>query len=145
MNDNLKLSGKLSITHLDCNGNVLNQINKSNLIVTAGKEWVAALIETGSGTAMTHMGIGTSATAPTITDTTLGTQAARVAFDSDARVDASITYVATFGAGVGTGSIVEAGLFNASSGGTMLSRTTFTAVDKAAADTLEISWTVSVG
>jgi len=50
----------------------------------------------------------------------------------------------TFGAGVGTGAVTEAGIFNASSAGTMLCRTTFSVINKAAADTLGITWTVTV-
>jgi hypothetical protein len=53
-------------------------------------------------------------------------------------------YVASFPAGTGTGAIVEAGLFNASSGGDMLCRTTFAVVNKGANDSITITWTVTV-
>ena len=47
-------------------------------------------------------------------------------------------------AGTGTGAVVEAGVLNASSGGTLLCRTVFAVVNKGAADTLKITWTVTV-
>ncbi len=52
-------------------------------------------------------------------------------------------YVATFSAGEGTGAVTEAGIFNASTSGTMLCRTVFSVVNKAAGDTLQVTWTVT--
>ena len=55
-----------------------------------------------------------------------------------------MTYVASFGAGDGTGAITEAGLFNAASGGDMLCRTTFSVVNKGSQDSMTITWEVTV-
>jgi hypothetical protein len=52
--------------------------------------------------------------------------------------------VATFGAGVATGAITEAGVFNALTAGTMLCRTVFSVINKGALDTLVITWKVTV-
>ena len=49
-----------------------------------------------------------------------------------------------FAAGSGTGAITEAGVFNASSGGTMLCRTVFSVVNKGADDSMTITWTITV-
>jgi hypothetical protein len=56
----------------------------------------------------------------------------------------AITYTATFGAGTATGAVVEAGIFNASSGGTMLCRTVFPVINKNAGDSLAVTWVVTV-
>jgi hypothetical protein len=56
----------------------------------------------------------------------------------------TVTYVSTFAAGNATGTLVEAGLFNASVAGTMLARTTFTAIPKGAGDTLTITWVLTI-
>jgi len=56
----------------------------------------------------------------------------------------NFTYVATFGAGTGTGAVTEAGLFNAASGGTMLCRTVFPVVNKQSGDSMTVSWVVTV-
>jgi len=93
---------------------------------------------------MSHMAIGTGSTPAAAGDSALGTQAARVALTSTTVTNAEVAYVATFGAGTGTGAITEAGLFNASSGGTMLCRTVFSVVNKGSSDSMTITWTVTV-
>ena len=99
-----------------------------------------------TATAMTHMAVGTGSTAAVIGDTTLGTEiaASRVALTSTVASTNTIVYVATFGSGVGTGAVTEAGIFNASSAGTMLCRTVFSVVNKAAGDTMNITWTITI-
>jgi hypothetical protein len=57
---------------------------------------------------------------------------------------AVVTYTATFNPGVATGAITEAAVLNASTGGTMLNRSTFPVVNKAAGDTMTITWTVTL-
>jgi hypothetical protein len=56
----------------------------------------------------------------------------------------TIEYVALFPAGTGTGTVTEAGVFNNSSGGTMLCRTVFGVVTKDAGDSMSITWTITV-
>ena len=53
--------------------------------------------------------------------------------------------VGNWAAGDGTNAaITEAGVFNAASTGTMYSRATFTAINKGASDTLQITWTYTL-
>jgi|TARA_R110001583_G_scaffold168228_1_gene321041 hypothetical protein len=118
-----------------------------NLVVTAGKGFVATrMIGTGAGV-MSHMEVGTGTTDPAAGNTTLesAVSSSRTAFTSSAAVSgAVVTYITAFAAGTGTGALTEAGIFNASSGGTMLCRTEFSVVNKGAADTMTITWTVTV-
>jgi len=93
---------------------------------------------------MTHMAVGTSSTAPTAGDTALGGEVGRVALASSTSASNVVTYTATFPAGTGTGALVEAGIFNAGASGTMLCRTTFSVVNKGAADAMSITWTITV-
>ena len=97
-----------------------------------------------SATAMSHMAIGTGSTAAAAGDAALGNEAGRVALTSTTVTSNAVAYVATFAAGTGTGAITEAGIFNASSSGTLLCRTVFSVINKGAADTLGITWTVTV-
>jgi hypothetical protein len=90
------------------------------------------------------MAIGTGSTAAAASNTALGSQAARTTLTSTTVSGADVTYVDTFAAGTGTGAITEAGLFNASSSGTMLCRTVFSVVNKGASDSMTITWTVTV-
>ena len=139
LKDQMKLVGKLSIA---INNKVVQEID--NLVVTTGKNFVASRIKDATASAMSHMAIGTGSTSPAAGDTTLGTETARVALTSTTVTNADVAYVSSFGAGTGTGAITEAGLFNASSAGTMFCRTTFSVVNKGADDSMTITWTVTV-
>ncbi len=139
INDGLILKGKLAIA---LNGETVKEVD--NLVVTAGKGFVASRMKDASTTAMTHMAIGTGSTAAAASNTALGSQSARTTLTSTTVSGADITYVDTFPAGTGTGAITEAGLFNASSSGTMLCRTVFSVVNKGASDSMTITWTVTV-
>lgn len=147
LNDTLKITGAVSIKLLDKGGNVLETREIPNLVVSAGKTFIASSMlktTTNTPTAMTHMAVGTSSTAPAAGDTALGAEAGRVALASSTSSANVVTYTATFPAGTGTGALVEAGIFNASSAGTMLCRTTFSVVNKGAADAMSITWTITV-
>lgn len=147
MEDNFKLTGNLKVKLTDEFGNLKEEREFKNLVVTAGKQWVAALMQSGSGTPMGYMAVGTGTTAAVVGDTTLETELSRVALtvNGGTRTGASIDYEATYGAGVATGALTEAGLFTLNSGGTMLSRVVYSVINKGAADTLTITWTVTVG
>tara|TARA_Y100001937_G_scaffold44121_1_gene62134 strand:+ start:478 stop:903 length:426 start_codon:yes stop_codon:yes gene_type:complete len=139
INDDLKLKGKLAIA---INGEVVQEVD--NLVVTAGKGYVASRIKDASATAMSHMAIGSGSTAAAASDTALGSELGRVSLTSTSVSGAVVTYVATFAAGTGTGAVTEAALLNASSSGTMLCRTVFSVVNKGSADSMTITWTVTV-
>ena len=139
--DGMKLSGKLTIS---VNGDVVKEVD--NLVVSAGKDFVASRMKDTTDAAMSDMAIGTGSTAAAAGDTALGSESARVTLTSTSVSNNVITYAATFGAGTpsSAAAITEAGLFNASSGGTMLCRTVFDVVNKGAADSMTISWAVTV-
>lgn len=139
LKDDLKMTGRLSIA---INDEVVQEV--PNLVVTAGKNFVASRMKDTTDGAMSHMAIGTGSTAAAAGDTALGSEADRNALTSTTVTDNEVAYVASFGAGEGTGAITEAGLFNASSSGTMLCRTVFSVVNKGSADSMTITWTVTV-
>jgi hypothetical protein len=143
--DTIKMTGELKITVTNPDNNVVQEVVVPNLVVTAGKNWIAGrMYDTGIPDEMSDMAIGTDNTAAAAGDTGLGTEAGRVTLTSTTVTNNSVAYVATFPAGTGTGAITEAGIFNAASGGTMLCRTVFSVINKGAADTLGITWTVTV-
>jgi len=136
--DDMKMTGRLIIS---INDNVVQEVD--NLVVTAGKEFVAARMIGTSADVMDNMAIGSGSTAAAAGDTALGSELNRQSATSSAS-GAVVTYSATFAAGNGTGAVTEAGLFNASSGGSMLCRTVFSVVNKGASDSMTISWAVTV-
>ena len=143
INDTIKVTGELKLTLTKPDGNTHETV-VPNIVVTDGKEYIASRMKDATATAMSHMAIGTGSTAAAAGDAALGTEAGRVALTSTTVTSNAVAYVATFAAGTGTGAITEAGIFNASSSGTLLCRTVFSVINKGAADTLGITWTVTV-
>ena len=144
MNEMIKATGRLSIEVFSSSGLLKEKINVPNLVVTTGRNYIASRMTATSATAMSHMAVGTGTTGAVIANTTLETELTRRALDSQSTAANVSTYIATYGAGIATGSITEAGIFNAASAGTMLCRTTFGVVTKAADDIMVITWNVTI-
>jgi hypothetical protein len=144
-NEMIKATGRLNIQVIGPDGMIKDEQTVDNLVVSVGLNFIASRIRDASSTVMSHMAVG-SGTAPAASgNTALGTELGRVALTSTTATNNAVAFVATFGAGVGTGAVTEAGLFNASTAGTMLCRTVFGVVNKDAADTMSITWTVTIG
>lgn len=141
--ENIKITGKVSIKLFDQSGELKDTRDINNLVVTTGKEFIAARM-VSTPTEMSHMAIGADNTAANVSDTALGSELGRVGLTSDTSSGAVVTYVATFPAGTGTGAVVEAGILNASSGGTLLCRTVFSVVNKGSNDAMTITWQITV-
>lgn len=140
----LKVTGEPTFTLYDAQGNIKQQITKPNLVVTAGKNLIADRLIGTSSSVMSHMAVGTSNTSLDATNTALATQLGSRVSLTASRTNNVITYSCTFGEGVSTGALVEAGIFNAATSGTMLCRTTFPVINKEATDTLTINWNVTI-
>ena len=144
--DKLEIKGQVRLVLRDPQGRVkVDQV--SNLVVTAGKNHIADQLSSAPGQgAMSHMALGTGSTAPAAGDTALGAEIDRNSLTSRTDSGNVVTYVGNWAAGDATNSaIAEAGIFNAAAAGTMLARATFTAINKAAGDTLQVTWTVTIG
>ena len=142
--DETKATGKLTVEIKDKHGKVKDTREVNILVVDTGLAFIASRMKDATATAMSHMGIGTGTSAAASGDTTLGTEAARVALTSTTVTSNAVAYVASFAAGTGTGAITEAGILNGASGGTLLCRTVFSVVNKAASDSMTITWTVTI-
>ena len=143
--ENLQLSGQVNIVLRDKNGNVKEERTEENLVVTSGLGYIASRMKDASATAMTHMGLGSGTTAAAAGQTDLVTLlGSREALDSTTVTANAVAYVSSFEAGDATGAVTEAGIFNAASGGTMLCRVVFSVVNKAADDTMTVTWTITV-
>lgn len=144
LDDQLNLKGEVLIEIFDKAGALKESRHVKNLVVTTGKAHIAARMAGTSSGVMSHMAVGSGSTSAANGDTTLGTELGRVALSSIAASGAVVTHAATFPAGTGTGAVTEAGIFNASSAGTMQCRTTFAVVNKGADDAMAVTWTVTV-
>lgn len=146
LNEMLKATGRLTVQRINSAGDVVETLDIPNLVVSVGKTYIASRMTGASASVMSHMAIGSDQTAAVVGNTTLGTELGRVSLTSSTPSSNSVTYVATFPAGTGTGDVKEAGIFNASGSGqgTMLCRTTFPIVTKQAGDSIAITWVVTV-
>lgn len=144
MMEEMNFKENLNVQHFDKDGNLIGETNLHNTVTTAGKNGAAdQLLASPTLGKPTHMAIGTGTPASTL----LGTEVARVSFDSKTRSGAVVTMVATFGAGVGTGTITEAGIFDNGTANTVNmwnSATSFTHT-KGASDSLVFTWTLTFG
>jgi hypothetical protein len=147
LTDSLKPTGQLKIVLRDKDGNVKSEKIEKNLVVTTGLNYIAArMTDTSEPTDMSHMAVGTGTTSAAAGQTALVTESARVALTGGEGAPSTntIVYTATFAAGTGTGALTEAAVLNASSSGTMLCRTVFSAVNKGADDSVTITWTITI-
>jgi hypothetical protein len=142
--DNIQVTGDLTL-ELFRDGVSVHKTEIHNMVVDSGRNLIAKLLA-GTSTRPTHIGLGSINTAPVASNTELFAEiGSRRVFNSAYTTDNVTTYVTTFPSGVGTAAVVrEAGLFNASTGGIMLCRTSFNTITKTTADNLVVTWNVRV-
>ena len=143
--DSVTLTGRLIIKKMNENNEVIYQTEVPNLVVTTGKNFIASRIVGETYSAMDHMAIGDDSSIVALAQSSLVNELSRVATSAATATGNTVTFNAVFPPGSGTGSIVEAGIFNDSSAGTMLCRTTFPVITKTSSQTISISWVVTVG
>ena len=138
--ENLKLKGSLTAILKKADGTVEVR-KKDNIIVNSGFDFICNALGAASGrpNAMSHIAIGTGTTAQAATQTALISELTRLAATyAHTAGTKEFTMTSTFAAGVGSGAITEAGVFNAATGGIMLDRVTFGVVNKEADDELTL-------
>lgn len=124
----------------DENGAIKHKETLHNTVTTAGKYGAAdQILASPSLNKPTHMAVGTG----TPSGTALGTELDRNALTSKTRSNAVVTMVGDWAAGDGTGAITEAGVFDAASTGNMWLSASFSVINKAAGDSLTVTWTLT--
>ena len=144
--ETVKPFGYLDIKVTDAKGIVKQEFSVPNTIVTTGKETIASMLTTGTGSVMTHMAVGSDNTTADVIDNALYVEVLRSTLDStglSTNPATTITYIASF-TGIDGENISEAGIFDAGTAGTMLCRTTFTSIPLEVSDTLTINWNVVI-
>lgn len=148
INDNVSAKGYVSFDLYDEHNN-LKETNSFNLVVNTGLAFITERMVGNTPAVMSHMALGTNSAVAAAANTALGTEVGRIALSSATCVTTtatndSVQFAASFGPGTATGAITEAGVFNASSGGTMIARTVFPVINKGALDTLAITWKIVI-
>lgn len=124
---------------------------ENTYVNTGGAAFLDRLIGTGAtafDNTNAYLGVGDSSTSTTsgMTDLQAATNKVRVAMDATfpSRSGQVMTWKSTFGSGVGNFAWQEFALFNASSGGTMLSRGTQSLGTKASGTTWVLTYTITI-
>jgi hypothetical protein len=161
MRESIDMGGRVTLRLTDRDGQVVYELRNHNRIVRSGRLMVAQMfagVESGvAPTRITHIGIGTSGTAPAdsqvalegerpprkpitspvyedFTETVDGSPVTRV------RVRVSTEY--DFTEGNGAEPLREAAIFTAETGGTMYNRVVFDPVTKSSAFKLTLFWEI---
>ena len=148
MKDSLGLRGQLTLTLRGPTGEVKETRTVKNLVVNTGLAHITSRMTGTAQAVMSHMGLGEGTTAAAAGDTAiespLGSRKALGSMTVTGANNESVTYVTTFDPGEATGAVTEAGVFNNSTGGTMLCRTVFAVVNKGVGDTLQVTWATTL-
>ena len=150
--EKLGLKGEIELVHRDKNRNILDIIRVPNAIMIAGLDECSGLLLTDvGGTAYDYIAIGTGTTAATYTQTQLveeittgggartagtGTQTTTTVTNDTSQLVATFTFSAAF-------AVTESCMINAASEGDMLCRQTFSAINVASDDSLQVTWKVA--
>lgn len=146
--DGLIMRGVMEARLFDKDGALKATRKVHNTVTTLGHKMAADQLLASPAVAKPGwMEVGTG-TGQDAADSTLATYIAdsRTALDSKTRgANAIVTMVCTFPAGTGTGAITEAGVFNVVTDNTtdMILYSSFAAINKAAGDSLVITWTLT--
>lgn len=145
----IRLTGGVHVRLIGPDGHVKQEHISHNLVVTAGKTYLAAWLAAAShaGKFMPYVGVGTSSVPAASGDTALGSELVGGSYARQAGTLTSSSNVwtntVTFSTGVATGAITEAGLFSAVTSGTLFAHQVFSVYNVAAGDTLQITWSVT--
>ena len=146
--ETIKATGELQVVLKDSEGNIKDSREINNLVVAVGKDYITDRMQSNLSPVMSHMAIGVANVAASTSQTLLLGENARVVLDSNTITNNTLTYIATFPAGVPSGgaTIAEAGIFNNATAntGSMLCRTRFNEVNKGNADVVVITWNVTI-
>jgi hypothetical protein len=141
LKDSMNPKYNMRIELFDSNGNIKSVRNVHNTVTAAGK---AGLIDQIIGTSTLAkpgwMELGTGSPAATLLGAYITDS--RVALTSKTRDTNVVTMVGTWGAGVGTGAITEAGIFDVVTQNTanMWNSASFLVINKGISDSLKITW-----
>lgn len=116
--EGLKVVGKIEIFEQDKNGITKKVLEKKNLIVITGLNYLAFQTGNASLPAMEYIAIGDDSTLVDETDTTLGNELARKLATVTVTAN-NLSLTATFNPGENVGNWKEAGVFNAAIAGIM--------------------------
>ena len=156
MEDNMNIHGYVTIIkNVGTDSEQVICLNKHNLLTNSGRDWMHAQVYTNTAAGdrgAGYIALTTSTTTPAAGDTLLASEITTGGLE---RADAttkthssgtnSTTLQHTFTSSATHTAVIKAALFNAASSGTMAHINTFTSVTLQSADTLQVTWTLTLG
>jgi len=139
--DKIQMKGILNIKKL-IDGKYKTIYKKENLIVSVGLAYLVLRLDSNSSSLMRYVAVGTGTSTAAVTDTQLQTELDRKIFDDTDTLD-NVWHTETIFTGTeAVGTWKEAGIFNASSGGTMLNRVNID-FTKGSGDNVKVEWDIT--
>lgn len=141
----LTMLANVKITARHSDGEVFDEREIKNLVVNAGLEWVKSHVHNvADGTdVMDWTAIGDDNTAPAAGQTQLISQLGTRTDGTYASGATGVCTVTGLHTATAAWGVVEAGLFDASTTGSMLARVIFSVINLADTDELTVEWTVT--
>ena len=151
VNDGIKVRGDLNIVLRGADGEIKDERLLTNLVVTDGLNLICSRLKDATANVPSHMAIGTGTTAAAAGDSALGTEASGGSYarqsvgtptlNTTNKVNSVPEY---FRRGSRNRGYYGERHFNASTSGDMLARVVFSAVNKGASDSLQITHTITL-
>ena len=149
--EGVKIKGVAKFTIRDAKTGRIKRVHEyHNLVTTVGRTMLADNLTNSSPDdtpRITHVALGSDATAPVVADTTLGTETFRNAVASQTNADNVAFFTGFFGATEVTGTFNESGIFANGTGsadsGILFSHVAIS-ITKSNTETLTIDWTITL-
>ena len=148
VNDGVLATGEILLQLFDKNGRLKQEVRTPNIVTDLGRSHLANQLSlVAIASPISYIAIG-SGSGQVVSDQELDNELGRGVISSVSQGTGDeahkVIYVAEVEQNVGTGTITEAGLFNASTGGTMVCYKEFTAIEKTITDSLVITWKIAI-
>lgn len=143
---NMSMPVNVVIEERDLDGNLISRQERHNLVTLVARNKVRDMLYDGStGGNISHVGVGTSSSAPTAGATALATEVYRGAMTKKTVSAGSVTFNYYLPSGSANGNtLTEAGLFDASTQGNLYARVAYSGVAKTVSNSITYAWTVSI-
>jgi hypothetical protein len=145
--DIMKLRGKAKLIVRDIRTGLILEVREiDNLITTAGKNFIASVVNGEATLSNIYIAVGSGTTTPAVGDTTLEGEIGRLPITSKTRTNNQILYSTYFGSGDCNGTWNKIGIFNAQSGGTLISELLISpSLAKDTTKAVDVEYTITFG
>ena len=144
----IQLKGKFFVRCYGPDGILKAERIGHNVVTTVGKEYIAAFLNSAAQGSSTfparYISVGSDTSTEAASNTVMGAAIARQT-GTASYISGQIYQVkATFPSGLAEGQVSEFGMFNTSTGGTLISRDVEATITVGASDSLTVTWQLTL-